>query len=426
MSGGVPADDRAVRGALAIPAFRRLAVAYTLNEVIDWIATIALALLVYDRTGDALGTTALFVASKFLPALAVPALAAHAERLPVARCLAIVYVAEALVFGGLVLATASFSLVVVCALAFVDGAFAAVARAITRGATVAVLAPAGRLREGNAALNLAFAVAQVGAPAAGGFLVAATSTGAVLAIAGLLFLALAVLMATTRGTPRGTVDEAPVLRRLRDGTAYVVAHPVVRPLVVAQTVLVVLFMIAVPIEVIYAKESLDAGDAGYGVLAAGWGAGVVLGSLVFARTRSRSPFALLTVSTAAIGVAYLLMAAAPTLALATAAAAVGGTGNGVQWVSAVTAIQEAVTREMQGRVAAFLEAIVTGAPGLGYLIGGALAALLSPRAAFAAAGAAVLAVVAGVVVLRATARRVPSAIVHELPAPTERPGRRAA
>jgi len=426
MCGRVPADDTAVRDALAIPAFRRLAVAYALNEVVDWIATIALALLVYDRTGDALGTTALFVASKFLPALAVPALAAHAERLPVARCLAIVYVAEALVFGGLVLATASFSLVVVCALAFVDGAFAAVARAITRGATVAVLEPAGRLREGNAALNLAFAAAQVGAPAAGGFLVAATSTRAVLALAGVLFLALAVLMAMTRGTPRGVVDEAPVLRRLRDGTSYVLAHPVVRPLVVAQAVLVVLFMIAVPIEVVYAKESLDAGDAGYGVLATGWGAGVVLGSLVFARTRSRSPLVLLTASTAAIGVAYLLMAAAPTLALATAAAALGGTGNGVQWVSAVTAIQEAVTREMQGRVAAFLEAIVTGAPGLGYLIGGALAALLSPRAAFAAAGTAVLAVVAGVVAVRATARRSPPSVVQELSAPAERPARRAA
>jgi MFS family permease len=405
MSGARLVDDRAVRGALAIPAFRRLAVAYTLNEVVDWIATIALALLVFDRTGNALGTTALFVASKFLPGLVVPAFAARAERVPVARCLAVVYVAEALVFAALVVASGSFWLPLICLLAFVDGTFAAAARAVTRGAVAAVLEPAGMLRQGNAALNLVFAIAQVGAPAAAGLLVAATSTRIVLGVAGLLFLALGALMATMRGTPQGSLDEAPALERLRAGAAYVLAHPVVRPLIAAEAVLVVLFMIAVPIEVVYAKESLGAGDAGYGVLATGWGAGVVLGSLVFARAGSRPVLGLLAVSTLAIGTAYLLMAAAPTLAAATAAAVLGGLGNGIQWVSAVTAVQEAVTSEMQARVAGFLEAIVTGAPGLGYLLGGALAALLSPRAAFAVAGAAVLAVVLVVALLRALASR---------------------
>jgi MFS family permease len=382
-----------MRSALAIPAFRRLAVAYSLNEVADWVATIALAVLVYDRTQDVLGTTALFVAAKFLPGLVVPALAARAERLPLARSLAVLYVAEALVFAALAGLTASFSLVLVCALAFLDGTLAALARAITRGATAAILEPAGLLREGNAALNVAFAVAQVGAPAAAGFLVAATSSRAVVAAAGVLFLGLAVLMATARGLPASPADEAPALQRLREAGAYVLRHRVVRPLILGEALLVVIFMIAVPIEVVYAKESLGAGDAGYGVLAAGWGAGVVLGSLLFARARAVPLVVLLATSTVAIGAAYLLMAGAPTLVLATAAAAVGGTGNGIQWVAAVTAIQEAVDSEMQARIAGFLEAIVTGAPGLGYLLGGALAAALSPRAAFAVAGAGILVLV---------------------------------
>ena len=42
----------------------------------------------------------------------------------------------------------------VCALAFADGTIAATGRAVTRAATVAVLEPAGMLREGNAVLNL--------------------------------------------------------------------------------------------------------------------------------------------------------------------------------------------------------------------------------------------------------------------------------
>ena len=40
-----------------------------------------------------------------------------------------------------------------------------------------------------------------------------------------------------------------------------------------------------PIEVAFAKDTLDAGDLGYGLLLASWGTGMVLGSLVFAGLR---------------------------------------------------------------------------------------------------------------------------------------------
>src|SRR3954451_3696809 len=74
-----------MRTALGIPAFRRLAVGYTLNELCDWMATVALAVLVYGQTGSALATATLFFSAKFLPSLLVPALAVRAERLPGGR-----------------------------------------------------------------------------------------------------------------------------------------------------------------------------------------------------------------------------------------------------------------------------------------------------------------------------------------------------
>ena len=43
----------------------------------------------------------------------------------------------------------------------------------------------------------------------------------------------------------------------------------------------VFFTLIVPIEVVYASETLETGEAGYGVLLSSWGAGVVLGSFVF-------------------------------------------------------------------------------------------------------------------------------------------------
>jgi hypothetical protein len=100
----------------------------------------------------------------------------------------------------------------------------------------------------------------------------------------------------------------------------------------------------------------------------------------------------LAAGTAAIGVAYLGLAVAPGLAVACAISAVGGAGNGVQWVSVVSAVQEATADAMQGRVIVLLEAISAGVPILGFAGGGVVATVASPRTAYAVAGAGVLAV----------------------------------
>ena len=167
-----------------------------------------------------------------------------------------------------------------------------------------------------------------------------------------------------------------------------------RPLIATQAGLLVLFTIVIPIEVVYAKETLDAGDGGFAALVTAWGAGLVVGSIVFARLAEHSLAIVAGLSTLAIGAAYLGMSAAPGLTLACAAAVVGGTGNGGQWVAVVTVLQEAVDATMQTRVAGFFEAIATAMPGLGFIIGGTLTAAVSPRAAFAASGAGVVIVVA--------------------------------
>jgi MFS family permease len=150
----------------------------------------------------------------------------------------------------------------------------------------------------------------------------------------------------------------------------------------------------IPIEVIYAKETLGVGDAGYGLLLASWGAGMVCGSVIFATLRRASLPVLLFFSTVAIGAGYLGMAAAPVLVLACAASAVGGLGNGVQWVAVVSAVQELTTAKMQARVIGTLESVASATPGLGYVLGGLIATRWSPRAAFLVAGAGVIAIVA--------------------------------
>ena len=168
-----------------------------------------------------------------------------------------------------------------------------------------------------------------------------------------------------------------------------------RRLLGAQTAAFVFFALVIPIEVVFAKETLAAGDAGYGALLASWGAGMVLGSLLFTRFSGRSLRTLLFISTLAIGAAYLATAAAPTLLVACLASAVGGTGNGVQWIALVTAVQELTRSAYQARVLALLEALASAAPGIGFFLGGAIAAIFDPRASYAVAVAGVVLVLAG-------------------------------
>ena len=112
-------------------------------------------------------------------------------------------------------------------------------------------------------------------------------------------------------------------------------------MITAQGAAIVFFTMITPIEVVYATRTLDAGTTGYGILLGTWGAGMLVGAMEFARRRAGLDGAcMLWLSTAAIGIGYLGMAAAPGIVVACAASVVGGIGNGVQWIAHLTALQE--------------------------------------------------------------------------------------
>jgi MFS family permease len=385
---------RASLAPLRVRAFGRLLSAYTVNELGDAVGLVALAVLVYDSTGDALSTTALFLAAKFVPAFLAPVLTAHVDQRPLRRVLPAIYLLEGGVFAVLVVVAGSFSLPLVLGLAALDGILALTGRALTRAAVGGLLEPHGLLREGNALFNIGFAAASVGGAALGGFLVAGVGVEWALAVDAASFAAIALILASSRAVPSVHADREPFMARIREGVGYAWRNRVVRLLLGAQALALVLFTLIVPIEVIYAKETLDAGSAGYGLLLSAWGAGIVLGSIAYLWVK-RAPSALLIVgSTVVIGATYIGMSVAPTLAVACALSIFGGTGNGVQWVAVVTALQEATPASLQARVMGLLESLGAAMPGVGFLLGGLLTVLASPRTAFAVAGVGLLALVA--------------------------------
>jgi MFS family permease len=381
---------------LRLPGFPNLGLAYLVNEMGNWLGEIALAILVYDQTQSPLATAALFCAMHFTPALLAPPLVSRVESWPVRIVLPGLYATEALVFVALALTVDSFALVAVLALAVLDGSLASAARALTRAAATAVLAPADQLREGNALLNIAFTVGAAGGPAIAGIVVAGAGVETALIADAISFMAVAGLLVIARrlSLPDSDEPETPWTTRLRNGLTYVRERPTLRRLLGAQALAFVFFALVIPIEVVFAKETLEAGDAGYGALLAAWGVGMVAGSFVFAALRKVPLRTLLAGSTLAIGIAYLGTAVSPTLAIACAASVVGGLGNGVQWIGLVTEVQELTRASYQARVLALLEALASAMPGIGFLLGGAIAAIFSPRLSYAVAGAGVIVVLA--------------------------------
>lgn len=375
---------------LDVPGFGRLLVSYLINELGDSIALVALSVLVYDRTRDPLATTALFIAAKFLPALLAPLITARVDQLAARRVLPALYVIEALAFVGLAALAEDFLLVLVLVLALVDGTLALVGRGLTRGLTAALLSPRGQLREGNALLNIAFGAASVVGLAAGGLVVAGSSVQTALLLDAGSFALIALLIATARGLPRPASEPERFARRLRAGLGFARRSPPIRVLLSWQAVALLFFTLVIPIEVVYAKETLGVGDAGFGALIASWSAGIVVGSLLFVRVRERPPAVLVLASTAAVGAGYTGLAAVDTLLPACLFSVLGGIGNGVQWVSVMTLLQEHTPVDLQARVAGLLESIGAAVPGAGYLLGGALTSLASPPAAYAVAGAGTL------------------------------------
>ena len=395
---------------LAVRPFSRLLASYTVNELGDSVGLVALAILVYDRTQAVAPTAAFFIAAKFLPALLAPVITARLDQMAVRRTLPGIYLLEAAAFAALALvASGDFFLPLVLALALLDGALAITGRGLTRGAVAAVLQPAELLKEGNALMNIGFAVSSVGGAALAGLLIAQFSVATALLVDAATFLAIAILLALTRGLPRAHVEQEPFRERFAAGMRFARRSPAVRLLLIGQAFALVLFTLVVPIEVIYAKESLGTSDAGFGILLASWGAGIVVGSLVYLLIKQRSPLGLIVVSTALIGIAYLGMATAETLLVACLISIVGGAGNGMQWISVVTTLQEMTPADYQARIVGLLESLGAAMPGVGYLIGGVLVALGSPRTAYAVAGVGVLVLVLATLLARPRLRRAPVA-----------------
>lgn len=436
------------------PRLRRILLAYTVNELGTWFGYVALALGVYDHTGSAIATAGLFVARGLFPALLAPVLVARVERSTRDVRLAQLYVIEALLTAGLAALLWHFWLPGVLVLVTLDGIVAVAATALVRAsaARVAVddaIADASRSaasasgagasgdaaaarrvegpqlqavteaaqRQASAALNFAFMGALAGGPALAGLLVHSVGGPAALLVDAATFAVCAALLTRLRTHVAESAGDSLGTRLLA-----VVAHlrliPALRALLLTEAVALVFFSSVEPVEVVYARSTLNAGALGYGLLLATWGLGAALGAVVFARAVRRPLGPMLTGGTLLVGIAYLGFAVAPAIAVACLAAVVGGIGNGIQWPSLISAVQQLTPAALHGRLMSAVGSLNALCPAIGFALGGSVAALASPRAAMAVAGG--VATLATFAFLRLPVRGLqsgsdPSAVIAEEP-----------
>jgi Major Facilitator Superfamily len=394
-----------VQSPLRSARLRRILAAYTVNRLGTWFGVIALSLAVFDNTHSAVAVAALLLAGQALPAFVVPAVVTRVEASRRRSELSRLYLFEAAATTALAVLLWHFWLPAVLLLAALDGTAALAANALLR-AEVARTARdhAERLprtetetseslerqaqeaeRRANAALNVAFSGSFVLGPALAGVLVASAGASAALFVDVGSFLICGALLLDLH--PRvEEVGGVSVRARLLAAWRHINEAPSLRALLLVEAMALVFIEAGAPIEVAYVKGTLHAGDRGFGLLVAAWGAGAVLGSGVFARFVRRELGLMLSAGTFALGGAYIGFAASPTLGIACLAACVGGVGNGLQWPSLISLVQRLTPQDLHGRLMGAVESLGAVCLAVGLPLGGALVAISTPRVAFLVVG----------------------------------------
>lgn len=390
-------------------AFRRLAASNIAAQAAEQVALAAAPLLAVLALGAGAAETGLLQAAQTLPFLLLalpvgvladrvsrPRLMIAAEALRAATLLAVL----ALAWGG------ALDLVALAALGFL-GAAGTVAQGVAAPALLPALKPRAGLAVANRWLELGRSGAFVAGPALGGALIGWTGAGPAYGLAAGLSLLSAALLTGLREPPRAAAPPRHPLRELREGVAFVLSHPLLRPILVTAVVFNTAWFVLQAGYVVHAVTHLDLTAGQVGATLALYGAGMLAGAVAAPRLARRLPLGeLIALGPCVAAVAALLMlatAALPSAMLAGLAMFLFGAGP-IVWTINTTTLRQAVTPgSMLGRVSATVMTATFGARPLGAALGALLAARYGVEACLVVSAAGFLAQAA--VILASPARR---------------------
>jgi MFS family permease len=399
---------------LGVAGFRLLFLSTLGSSLGTMLAAVALAIDVKDRTNSGVWVGAVLIV-EFLPTIVIGlTLGPLLDRLD----------RRSLMVGADLLRAAVF-----CALPFTSSAAGIVALALVAGlatgffrpavyAGVPNLVPEDQLPEANALIQTVENLSWAAGPIFGGILTAAAGPHAAYWINAVSFLISAFLVVRI---PKRLLQSETALTRghwrdLVDGFAAVVrSRPLLAVLICWGIASLGIGAISLS-EVFLAKNTLHAGDFGYGLLYGGIGTGLVLGSWSSSTIIER--FGAARTYTGALflmAIGFGAGALAPNVWVAAVCCVVGGIGDGVAIVCNALLVQRGAEDRVRGRALTLVMSVTYALNGVGTVLAGVLLHQLGTRWVWGG-GAAAFAV-GGVVALVLT-REEPSPLPVEVPTPS--------
>jgi MFS family permease len=363
--------------------FLRLWVGQGISFVGDAVSMVALVVLIVQITGSATAVGGALVA-RLLPTLASPLAGVLADRLDRRVVLVASDLARAVLTLGLIFVR---DLIFLYVLVFLMGLARTIFNPTIRAAFPSVVG-GGDLTRANALISGTFSVSETVGPALGGLLVATIGVNAAFVLDSVTYLvSAAFLFRVPLPRPRRD-DDGNFARELKAGFTYLAGARMPLAIVLGSFLTMLTINTTIPAEVFLAKETFDAGVAGYGLLVGLWGGGMVLGSALIAALGDRANLlrlyflGIFTSALALVGTSF-----SPTFVLALGALTMAGIANGVDDVAANTILQKRVPDALLGRVFAVRFLGFSAGDVLAFLVGGMIVDAAGPRFTYQFAGA---------------------------------------
>ena len=362
-------------------AVRRLAFSRLISLTGTGAAMIALPYEVYRATGSTLWLSAAMLATFGAAGLSAPFGGALGDRFDRRRVLIVADLLGAVAFGVLALVHQPAWMIAVVFVAEVVASptFPAVEAAVPN------LAGADNLSWANGTIGFGRNVGLVVGPALGGALAAALGAGFVFWLNAASFLLSAVLVWSVRGRFSEDRTGAAEHQGIRAGFVFVARDRILRTVTVAWMVLL-LGVGTVIVAELPLSRAFGVGGTGYGLLAASWGLGAVIGSLAGKRLRREWERSGLFLGTVGPALGFGLVAFLPWFGPVLASVAFAGATDGVSTVAFQNMAQRRTPDAVRSRVMAAMDAAVTCALALSFVGAGALVGAVGPRGAYAVAG----------------------------------------
>ena len=283
--------DRTTTSTTNRSAIRRLAVARLVSIAGSGAANVALAYVIYQRTGSALWLSVLYLLTFGVMGFVNPFAGALADRVDRRRLMIASEVLGALPWAALVFVRAPWLMVT---LAFL-GAFAHSPFPAASGAAIPNLAAPEDLAWANSLISIGRNLGGVGGAALGGVLVAFLGGPVTFGLNAVSFLFSAALIWSATGSYASAAhDDEGEFKGLGAGLRHVLASPILLPILGGSTIMWFAMNVAIPADAPLARH-FGVGSIGFGVLDASFGVGAILGALLARRlTRRLEPAVLLT------------------------------------------------------------------------------------------------------------------------------------